>query len=44
MAPEEGIAGLDGLGGVEVGGGGSALVEGFEGDFGPEEVFGGAGI
>ncbi len=43
---EEGIAGtLDGLGGVEVGGGGSASVEGFESDAGPEEVLRrGAGI
>ena len=38
---EEGIAGaLHGLGGVEVGGGGRELVEGFEGDAGPEEPFG----
>ena len=37
---EEGIAGaLHGLGGVEVGGGGRELVEGFEGDAGPEEAF-----
>ena len=31
---------LDGLGGIEVGGSGSEAVEGFEGDAGPEEVFG----
>ena len=37
---EEGIAGaLNGLGGVEVGGRGGELVEGFEGDAGPEEGF-----
>ena len=38
---EERVAGaLDGLGGIEVGGSGSEAVEGFEGDAGPEEVFG----
>ena len=38
---EEGIAGaLHAVGGVEVGGGGRELVEGFEGDAGPEEAFG----
>ena len=38
---EQVVAGaLDGLSGVKVGGGGRALAEGFEGDAGPEEVFG----
>ena len=38
---EEFVAGsLNGLGGVEVGGCGGEAVEGFEGDAGPEEVFG----
>ena len=37
----EGVAGaLDGLGGVEVGHCGGALVEGIQGDVGPEEAFG----
>ena len=38
---EEFVAGaLDGLGGIEVGGGGGEAVEGSEGDAGPEEIFG----